>query len=245
MSTAVKTRGTEEKEADEIEEASTLLRLPGELRNKIYYLLTIEDSDHWRAGQLTSCKVDDFDFTLDTSNRIVSLQKYKDLSQTNRQLRGEVHSYLLDHGMFHIKYKDLDLIDRSSARETMLRISNVALNITSASSKTDAAPAIARTLLPLCKEGRLRKVFIKGNYGEWNLNPLKYHVYHAQAMDLIAKLSCMINFETVGQNVSVQKGEETLSEMRLRSILQSMALSARDLRLEQVGGGSDLVTDLS
>jgi hypothetical protein len=240
MSTAAKTRGTEEKEVDEVEEASPLLRLPGELRNKIYHLLTIEDSDQWREGQLAMRKIDDFDFTLDTSNTIVSLQKYKDLSQTNRQLRGEVQSYLLDHGMFHIKYKDLDLID--TAREKMLRISSVAIDITSASYKTDAAPAIARMLLPLCKEGRLRKVFIKGNYGEWKHEPLKYRVYHAHAMDLVAKLSSMMNVETTGHDVTVQNSEETPSEAKMRYTLQSKAMSLQHLYVRQVGGVSELVS---
>jgi hypothetical protein len=128
-----------------------------------------------------------------TETRTVYTSEYIALSHTSRQLRGEVQSYLLDHGMFHIKYKNLDLVDRSSAREMMLRISSVAIDITSASYKTDAAPAIARMLLPLCKEGRLRKVFIKGNYGD----------YHAHVMDLVAKLSSMMNVETTGHDVTV------------------------------------------
>jgi hypothetical protein len=124
--------------------------------------------------------------------------------------------------MFHIKYADLDRVDRSFAREMMLRISNVALEFTSAPSIADAAPTIARTLSPLCKEGRLRKVIIKGVFREWKLDPVS-NVYHRQ--DLVASLSSLMNFETVGQNVSVQRGKETPSERRSRFFSEWYALS--------------------
>lgn len=104
----------------------------------------------------------------------------------------------------------------------MLRISNVALEFTSAPSIADAAPTIARTLSPLCKEGRLRKVIIKGVFREWKLDPVS-NVYHRQ--DLVASLSSLMNFETVGQNVSVQRGKETPSERRSRFFSEWYALS--------------------
>ena len=202
-----------------------LLRLPGELRNKIYHLLVISDYDDWEDGEITVRRLDDSDFTLDTSSRLISLQRYQALGQTSSQLRGEVQSYLLDHGMFYVKY--FDLVCRSFDREKMLRVSSVELDITYASCKVDVAPKIVGKLAPLCREGRLRKILIKGVYFEWKSDPLFYHVYREQAMDLVAKLGSMLNVETVGRDVSVQKGEETFGEKRLRSELYSRARASR------------------
>ncbi|KAG9203656.1 hypothetical protein G6514_002674 [Epicoccum nigrum] len=158
-----------------------LLRLPGELRNKIYDFLTIDD---------------DIDFTLDTSNLIVSLRKYKVFTKVSRQLRKELHSYILYHGVFYMKYEDLDRFDRSFANKKMLRISNLALDITDASSKIDAAPPTARKLTPLCKEGRLRRIIIEGVYGCWKIKKWS-GAYCVRTMDLVEDLSVlMIHYGT-------------------------------------------------
>ena len=179
---------------------SPLLRLPGELRNKIYDFLTIDD---------------DVDFTLNTSNLIVSLHKYKVFTQVSRQLRKELHSYILYHGVFHIEYEDLDRFDRSFANEKMLRISNLALDITDASSNIDAAPPTAKKLTPLCKEGRLRRIITKGVYGCWKIKKWS-GAYCARTMDVVEDLSVLMNFESIGHDVTVKKGKETSTERQMR-----------------------------
>ncbi|KAF3001836.1 hypothetical protein E8E13_003906 [Curvularia kusanoi] len=86
------------------DEMSPLLRLPGELRNQIYGYLTVDRRPFF-------CP-DNYDYSLDYHGAVVLPHESRNLSQSNRQLRGEVKSYVLHSGKFCIKYRNL-----SSLRE--------------------------------------------------------------------------------------------------------------------------------
>ncbi|OSS49624.1 hypothetical protein B5807_05888 [Epicoccum nigrum] len=80
-------------------DTSPLLHLPGEIRNEIYGYLTVESEVEIRyipEEDLASANVD-----------FIYSQEHQALSQINRQIRQEARSYILDHCIFLVDYKDL------------------------------------------------------------------------------------------------------------------------------------------
>jgi hypothetical protein len=148
-----------------IQPDSPLLRLPGELRNKIYDHLfddcTVEVARYQRkVYTVYSCD-------------------YSVLLQLSRQVRKEVFSYLLDHAKFYVKYQDLSGLCRRF--EGAERISTLAIDLRSRvmHGQTYNVDWMIKKLSPLCENGNLQRVLIKAE-----MTPRLYRVTLDLNLDL-------------------------------------------------------------
>ena len=140
---------------------SPLLRLPGELRNKIYDLL----NDH-------------LDVVIRADHRIVRLNwpgNFDSLSRVCDQIQRELCSYMWHHGDFYIDFNDMSQFFRSFPKDSTYRIRSLIIDVAWKASHGELwdTTQIAKHLLPLCQEGRLQRIVIRGQFGypedSWNV----------------------------------------------------------------------------
>jgi hypothetical protein len=124
---------------------------------------------------------------------------------------------MLDHGTLYFHHQELNSVHFNFLRKKILRIESLALDITNEPYDGDTAALIARKLTPLCKEGRLRRIIIKGVYGVWEFEAWSdSSAYCTQTRNLVKDLSHMMNVETIGHDVTVEKGKEMSTERMMR-----------------------------
>jgi hypothetical protein len=125
--------------------------LPGELRNKIYGYLydysTVQVARYERKL-----------YTLYTCYHSAILQ-------VSRQVRKEAFSLLLEHAKFYVRYQDLGALCRRF--EGADRITTLAIDIRSCVMGDQPCNVewMIKRLSPLCKNGKLQRIMIKGDMG--------------------------------------------------------------------------------
>jgi hypothetical protein len=182
----------------EIQPHSPFLRLPGELRDKIYDHLYDDCTVHvirYKREVDALCGCD-----------------HSALFQVSRQVREEAFSYLLEHAKFYVQYQDLGGLCRRWKGAD--RISTLAIDIRSCVMHGQPCHVewMIKQLSPLCENGNLQRVLVKGD-----MTPRLYRV----ALDLTLDLPG----GPTGQRVRVEEdpdlstlrstlryGEEELSE---------------------------------
>jgi hypothetical protein len=145
----------------ESEEASPLLRLPGELRNKIYDFVIV-DCD---VGVIQDGS---------TGESIVTFNEYKSLAQVHHQIRSEVRSFTPDRHEFHVKLFDLDAFCQTFGNTHSNRIISLLIDIRdtpldenwgySYEQGLEDAESIAKSTTLLCREGKLQKIVVNVTY---------------------------------------------------------------------------------
>ncbi|KAF3001833.1 hypothetical protein E8E13_003851 [Curvularia kusanoi] len=152
------------------EHESWFLKLPGEIRNKIY--------GHLLADCEVGVKMSEFFLGTRWEDILIFLcpDTHKTSLQINHQIRVEVFSYMLDHCPFeidwwslhsyHLFYSDsrIDQIRNMTIHMPDVRIKNMRIDThCGLVIETEDFKPIVDALFRLCKAGRLQRVVIKGS----------------------------------------------------------------------------------
>ena len=203
---------------------SPLLRLPGELRSKIYeYIaanfkarIVVGDSN---SGQYPPTYMSVF---------IVYSDEFRHILEVSRQLQSELWSYLVDHNTFDIDWWHLeDFVQRFESYDEYTkpylkssRIKSLVIDVSDmmAESIESDAEFFAKCLRPLCRDGRLQNIEIqsrrrfRGKGYEWCIRP----------DEILEGLRSKLDFGSVGKDVVVEACLKPTREARKFNMYRSI-----------------------
>lgn len=103
---------------------------------------------------------------------------FETLSKVCNQIQREVCSYLWHHGNFRICFEDMSRFFDTFHSDATNRIKSLGIDVTAERSEGDDwdAAQIAEYLRPLCQEGRLQRVVIRGDPRVGELYPFTQYM---------------------------------------------------------------------